>query len=115
MDKLSLTIFTIFALLLFGTCGANCASHSVRETLDVRVTDKENVVSGDQSTYLIFTDREVFANEDSLLEGKYNSSDVYSALEEDKCYTLTVYGWRVPFLSMYRNIASHTSKDCENP
>ena len=76
---------------------------------DVVVTDKERVITSDSkgntdSKYLIFTDREVFENTDSLLAFKFNSSDVYGSIKEGQTCTFKVVGFRVPFLSMYRNI-----------
>ncbi len=46
----------------------------------------------------------MFENTDSLYNFKYSSSDVYNDLKIGKCYTLRVYGWRIPFFSWYRNI-----------
>jgi hypothetical protein len=54
--------------------------------------------------YLIFTDNEVLENTDSLWYWKWNSSDFYNKIEAGKTYKFTVYGWRVPFMSWYRNI-----------
>jgi hypothetical protein len=65
-------------------------------------TDKEtgNVVS----TYLIYTNRGVFRNDDARWFLKFDSSDFYGDLEKGKTYDLKVYGWRIPILSMYPNI-----------
>ncbi len=53
---------------------------------------------------LIYTNRGVFQNTDSILFFKFRSSDVYNQIEEKKTYTCTVAGWRFGFLSWYRNI-----------
>ncbi|MBN8543932.1 MAG: DUF1523 family protein [Alphaproteobacteria bacterium] len=63
---------------------------------------RENVVT---STYLIYTDHGVFRNDDAGWFLKYNSSDFYGDLDVGKRYRLKVYGWRIPILSMYPNIA----------
>lgn len=68
------------------------------------VNRMERVVTQDSSKYLVFTDSEVFENTDSLLYWKFNSSDVYGQLEIGKTYKARVYGWRIKFLSNYRNI-----------
>jgi len=56
------------------------------------------------SKYLVFTDSDVFENTDSWLYLKFSSSDLYAKLEEGKTYRVKVAGWRIPFLSWYKNI-----------
>jgi hypothetical protein len=74
------------------------------EVVTVTVESKERIVTQDSSKYLVFTNGEVFENTDSLLYWKFNSSDLYGELKEGETYTVRVYGWRIPFLSNYRNI-----------
>lgn len=74
------------------------------ETVTVLVNEKITKRGVKEDKYLIFTDSEVFENTDSLLRWKFNSSDVYAALPNGKTCTLLVNGWRIPFLSMYRNV-----------
>lgn len=86
--------------------------YNTSETVTFTVTGKERIVetsgSGEtlsvDSKYLVFTDVETFENTDMLFAGKFNSSDVQGKLFVDSTYTATVYGWRIPFLSMYRNL-----------
>jgi hypothetical protein len=61
---------------------------------------------GGNGYYLIFTNKEVFKNKDSTLLGKWDSSDLYAKLIEGKTYSFKVCGFRIPFLSEYRNIIS---------
>lgn len=79
------------------------------------VTDKERVVRGDgdsvSSYYLVFTEdrngkSETFSNVDTLMYWKFNSSDLQGSLKIGRTYMADVYGWRVPFLSWYRNIVN---------
>jgi hypothetical protein len=75
----------------------------------VTVTDKERVVSGESSSYLVFTEDEqgnvmVFENTDNLLRGKFDSSNIQGQLKVGNTYKVVVVGYRVPFLSMYQNI-----------
>lgn len=72
----------------------------------ITVKDKERIVDRDVqgSRYLIWSDDETFENVDSLIKGKFNSSDLYGRLEEGKTYDCKVYGWRNGFFSWYRNI-----------
>lgn len=82
---------------------------STKETTVVTVTDKERIVETDAdgkatSKYLIFTDKETFECSDEIMVGKFNSSDFYGQIHKDSTYKFTVYGWRIPFFSSYRNI-----------
>ena len=102
MGKLLKIAIGVGILGVIGTCAG---PHLVRETLTAKVTDKEVKRYGeDDSKYLIFTDKETFENTDSLLEWKFNSSDVYGKIEKDQTYEFTVYGFRIPVLSIYRNV-----------
>lgn len=56
------------------------------------------------SKYLVFTDNEVFENTDKLILFKFNSSDVHARMVDGSKCTAMAYGWRVPFLSWYRNL-----------
>ena len=93
--------------LVLGSCALPFAT---QDELSFTVTDKERVVTGSgdstSSKYLVFTDKEVFENTDCMVLFKFNSSDIYGALDVGKKYRAKVYGWRIPFLSSYRNIIS---------
>lgn len=83
------------------------------DTVTVKVTDKERITESDgdggvTSKYLVYTDKETFENTDTIFKGKFDSSDVYRKLHEGKTYECEVYGWRVPFMSSYRNIVKCT-------
>jgi len=81
-----------------------------REFITIKVVGKERVVVVDDgqssSKYLVFTENETFKNTDSLLELKFSSSDIQGKLRKENIYTVKVYGIRIPFFSMYRNILS---------
>lgn len=79
-------------------------SYSTVSYQTITVTEKERITKKETSYYLVFTDGEVFKNEDSLLQLKFNSSDVHSQLKVGGTYSCKVNWFRVPFLSMYRNI-----------
>lgn len=92
-------IVSIAVLLVFSAhLGMNCS------ITPLKVTDKQAVSTGNGFTYLIYTPNEVFQDEDTWLKWKFNSSDVYNNLKVGKTYSTQVCGWRVPFLSWYRNI-----------
>lgn len=65
---------------------------------------KTERTGGENGKYLIFGKNEVYENTDSFIRFKFNSSDFYRDIQEGKCYTFQVQGWRIPFFSSYRNI-----------
>lgn len=77
-------------------------------TEEITISDKERITTGSgndmKSKFLVYTENEVFENTDALMVLKFNSADVQNHLKTDSTYTVKVMGWRVPFLSMYRNI-----------
>lgn len=108
-----ITKMVIFAVLAMAAFSA--ASCYERETVEVTVIGKERVEQGSgdfrTSRYLIMTENEsgqveVFENTDSIVFLKMNSSDVQAKAREGKRVRMEVYGYRIPFLSMYRNVVS---------
>lgn len=62
---------------------------------------------GNMSTeirYLVITDKETFVCEISLLNGKFNNSDIYWHLKKDSTYTFKVAGVGKSIITEYRNI-----------
>lgn len=108
MRNIIIATSAIGVLLIALLIGYPIAYYQTSEVVTIKVTDKERIVESDgkntTSRYLIFTENETFENTDLLFEGKFNSSDLQSKLSKGKEYKVRVYGWRVPFLSMYRNI-----------
>jgi hypothetical protein len=76
------------------------------EIVEITVNEKVVQVSGSNSTYLIFTDDEVFKNSDAIFYLKFNSSDIQNALKESGTYKVKVAGYRFQMFSWYRNIIS---------
>lgn len=52
----------------------------------------------------------VFENEDSMFNGKFNSSDILAKLKQyeksGECFIIITKGYRIPLFSMYQNIIS---------
>jgi hypothetical protein len=95
----------VFLTIAFGGTLALAASHANRDTVEFIVRSKERVAMGNNSAkYLVFTNVETFEITDSLAENRFDSSDMYGVLRNGHCYRGEVYGWRIPFLSMYRNL-----------
>jgi hypothetical protein len=100
-------IICVIGLLLLGSCAV--WSNGNRQTVsNVTVTDKDRVCDGVGSSrdcrYLVYTNKGVFENTDSLANGKFNSSDVQGRITVGGTYTFVTIGHRVPFLSSYANI-----------
>jgi hypothetical protein len=53
---------------------------------------------------LVITDKEAFVCESSLLNGKFNNSDIFWRLEKGKVYDFKVSGIGKGWLTDYRNI-----------
>ena len=104
-------IFVLFGAIfvVLGVTGA-AISHLTTDTVDVEIVDTERVVQGSgdsqSSKYLVYTTGETFANSDAIWHLKFNSSDFQRDILMNKGNTCTfsVYGFRVPWLSMYRNV-----------
>lgn len=75
------------------------------------VKGKENVKFGNGGKYLIYTDKTTYEITDSLLNWRWDSSDVYGNIQVGKTYTATLQGFRSPFMSWYPNILNPTLKN----
>lgn len=78
--------------------------YGTQQTRELEVVKSERVQDGGDSKYLVFAKEGVFQNTDSFLRWKFNSSDVYAAIEPGKRYRCDTYGWRLQFFSNYPNI-----------
>lgn len=115
-------MFALLSGVLF-SCGGRSVSNSEENLIVATVSGKEHIVDYDEgdpetgeepskhSYYLIYTDKEVFKIEDSLIFGQFNSSDVYGMIAEGETYKFKVFGLRIPFLSTYRNIVGVYTTD----
>lgn len=62
--------------------------------------------SNSKNEHLIICENEVFENEDCARLLKFDSTDIVRKLKEGHTYRMKVAGWRIPILSMFRNIIS---------
>ena len=83
-------------------------AYGTADSVIITVTKTERVVSGSgdriSTKYLVFTEAETYKNTDSLWYLKWDSSDIQGKLISGQEYQVKVYGWRIPFMSVYRNI-----------
>lgn len=75
-------------------------AHYNERELTCKVLDKDRT----EDDMRVYTSCGTFENADSMWRGKYESSDTWAKLQPGEVQTLTVYGWRQPFLSEFPNI-----------
>ena len=96
-------IISVAILALFGSCVGIYRSTATEGT--ITVTEKERVAGSETSQYLVWTEGgEVFKVGDSIPFWEWGASDRYGQLRAGATYEVTVAGWRIPWLSMYRNV-----------
>jgi len=82
--------------------------NGTKRDVTITVTDKNRVCDGTGKSvscyYLIYTTSGTFKDTDSLLNGKFASSDLYGQLRRNGVYKVQVQGWRIPLMSEYPNI-----------
>lgn len=105
------TLIGVIFLALGG--GSALFAYGTVDEVHFTITDKERVTKSDGSgevsgKYLVFTNSETFEISDSLWHFRFDSSDLYGQLRQDQHYVGKVYGWRIPFLSTYRNLLEAT-------
>lgn len=109
---------TIFLLVILATiiCIAVCLGRAIakahnRTEYVVIVNDKWTKKDSSKDKYLVSvtdidneSEQMVFEITDSLFAWRWDSSDLYAAIEPGKIYRMTVGGSRVPIFSWYPNI-----------
>lgn len=95
----------IFGAIIVGVCSLVGKYYESSE-VTFTVTEKERIMDRDGSgaRYLVWSEDETFENVDTLMKGKFNSSDLYGQLKVGETYTCEVYGWRNSYFSSYRNL-----------
>lgn len=89
---------------------SNQSSVSIVENCKVMDLQQQQLIKGTDGNvsteirYLVITDKETFVCESSLLNGKFNNSDIYWRLKKDSTYTFKVAGVGKSMLTEYRNI-----------
>lgn len=100
---LVLVIVVIALISIIPSCNKNTYSN---------LTVVEKSYSGESDGYIVwFEDADgvqyEFQNEDSLWQGKFDSSTIQGKLKEGSKYNITTIGWRIPFFSSYPNIVRY--------
>lgn len=110
-EKIQIGLYIFFILIIVAIMFVNITACFNEQTYTTTVTEKERIVQGGDSKYLIFTEDSngtvrVFENTDIWHRGKFNSSDLYAEIKIGETYTFTTIGYRIPWMSMYENIVS---------
>jgi len=83
---------------------------SVNQEIIVNSKERVQVVTGSGSSistsyeFFVYTENEVFSLKDSISFMHFSTYDVYNSLKENNICKVDIAGWRIPFISMTRNI-----------
>lgn len=114
MSKISMFfgIIIILCVLVFGFVFFE--PFFTEEVIEITVINKEKW-TGEKGSYFIFTDREVFLNENnSYHNNKTNADELYTLFKKGDSYKVKVVGLSLPFLPRFRNILTVLEKKESN-
>lgn len=97
----------IIAAIVLGmlVCTKPILEYGTMDHVTFTVQDKAPVVKkGEDSYYLVFTDKGVFKNSDDIWFLKWDSSDLQGKLKRGNMYTCSKNFWRIQLLSKYENL-----------
>jgi len=84
------------------------------EVIDIKVVNKEKW-SGEKGKYFIFTDKEVFLDENNYYHNnKTNADEIYPMFKAGNSYKVKVVGLYIPFIPRFRNILTILEKKESN-
>ena len=117
MRLISVVVIAVFLAMISASVYIN---YYTNEFVRVEVLDKDRECTTDYNSegnatmscrYVVYTDSETFVNEDAILHLKFDSSDVQRLLKVNQSYCVEVVGYRIPVVSVYRNIIGF-SENC---
>ena len=72
---------------------------------EITITVTNSVKFGDEpGRYLIFTEDEVFEDEDNYYHDKTNAAEVFKTLQKGRTYKVKVVSFYLPLIPHFRNI-----------
>jgi hypothetical protein len=104
------TLLGLFLALLIGLGVYNDTRIETIYNSKVIELQQQQLISGDKDgmtteiRYLVITDKETFVCESSIINGKYDNSNIFWKLKKDSTYTFKVCGLGKGALFNYRNI-----------
>jgi len=114
MSKLSMFfgIIAILCILVFGFVFFEPTF--TEEVIDINVVNKEKW-AGEKGKYFVFTDNEVFLNENNYYHNnKTNADELFPIFKAGTTYKVKVVGLYIPFLPRFRNIITVLEKKESN-
>ena len=110
MMKLSIIfgVIAVICILIFGFIFFE--PFLTEEEVDITVINKERWI-GKKGSYFIFTQNEVFLNENNYYHNnKENADELYPLFNKGFSYKVKVVGLYLPFLPRFRNIINVIEK-----
>lgn len=110
MNRNIIVIVIIGMICIFGLSILNQSNVEIVENCKVIKLQQQQIIRSENNSinteirYIIVTDKETFICESSLLNGKFNNSDIFFRLKEDSTYTFKVAGIGKSMVNDYRNI-----------
>ena len=102
-DYLVLLYGLIVILMLLFVLAGTIMGYLNSEEFEIIVSDK--YVKGKNGQYFIIDEnKNAYTIQDLFFKGKFNSTDLYNQMEIGKKYKIETTGYRIHFLSEYRNI-----------
>lgn len=103
-DYLVLLLYGLIIILtLLFVLSCTIIGYSNPEEFEIIVSDK--YVKGESGQYFIIDEnKNAYTIQDLFFKGKFNSTDLYNQMEIGKKYRIETTGYRIHFLSEYKNI-----------
>lgn len=107
------TYLGLFTLIIVGVISMgvyNDTKTEIVKNCKVIELQQQQLITGGKDNmrteirYLVITDKETFICESSMLNGKFDNSNIFWHLKKDKIYTFKVCGVGKGFFFDYRNV-----------
>lgn len=103
--KLVKLIFAVFVIIFVFTL----FPHFIRDIYKVTITNKRIITNKNTKEYFIYAvtnngQIRVFRVKNNFIEMRFNSEDLYLAMQVNRKYEITAYGFNMPIFSDYQNI-----------
>jgi len=111
--KIVPTLIALVILVAIIAMFLNQGNVSTVENCKVINLQQQQLISGTdgnldtQIRYLVITDKETFVCENSMLNLKFNNSDIFWRLKVDSIYNFKVAGFGKSMITQYRNILEY--------
>lgn len=113
MVKISIVLGVIIVLCIIVFGFVFFEPFITEDEVDIVVINKEKWI-GERGRYFIFTDREVFVNENNYYHNKTNADELYPLFKRGDNYRVKVVGYYIPLLPRFRNIINILEKKATN-